>query len=76
MQISACSESTDSIDAKINGVYHGALTWALLKVFKPNISWYTLINDLNMLLKKAKIQQRSEIRSSKPINIVSDFIYL
>ena len=76
IMISGCSDLQTSVDSKFNGIYNGAMTWALLDILNNNInepiSWRELIKAMRDLLKNNGFEQLPQLSSGKPLDIDSN----
>ena len=63
--ISGSRDMETSASAKINGVYHGAMTWALLSCMSKQISWSGMIFNIQQQLRRAGFTQNVRLSSGK-----------
>jgi hypothetical protein len=69
--IGASADNKVALSAKINGIYNGALTWAILRCIQQNISWYQLVLNTNKMLKNNGFTQIVQLSSGMSLNPVS-----
>jgi len=69
IMISGCDDEQTSADAIINNVDRGALTWAFLQSYQPNITWRELVINIRNLLSTSNYSQIPQFCSGRFLNI-------
>lgn len=76
VMISGCQDNQTSVDAYINGLSQGAMTWALLRAMKENpvCSWEVLVDTICKYLKARNYTQIPQLSSGRPLDLTSQFL--
>ena len=74
--ISGCTNNQTGVEALINNIPQGAMTWSFLEAItkKPNLSWKDLIFSMRKLLKDVGYTQTPHLFCGKSMNLSSKFI--
>jgi hypothetical protein len=67
--LSGCKDPQTSADAWLNGEFAGAMTTAFLQMYRPNESWFQLLNKMKRLLKQQRFTQIPQLSSGRRFRV-------